>query len=86
MDNSIVMYLENFGEITFDIKSVMKRKKISLNQVVKRTGLHHQVVKRYYNGDVERFDRVVLAKLCYVLECSLSDIMYYKEVKKSEEH
>lgn len=78
MDNSIIVY-RNYGSIKFDIKSIMDNKGITINQVVKSTGLHHQVIKRYYNGTVERFDKDVLSKLCYVIDCNLNDIMYYEK-------
>lgn len=77
-ENSIIMY-RDYGEIVLDIKGIMKKRKISINQVVKRTGLHHQVVTRYYDGTITRFDRDVLSKLCFVLDCKLDDIMYYKK-------
>ncbi|MCI8621090.1 MAG: helix-turn-helix domain-containing protein [Clostridia bacterium] len=30
---------------------------------------------RNYNGTVERFDKDVLSKLCFVIGCDLKDIM-----------
>lgn len=45
--------------------------------MVKRTGLHHQVIERYTNDDITRFDRDILAKICYILDCKLEDIMTY---------
>lgn len=82
MDNSIIVY-RDYGNIKFDIKSVMDNKGITINQVAKKTGLHHQVIKRYYNGTVERFDKDVLSKLCYVIDCNLNDIMYYEKPKNN---
>ncbi len=64
---SIIMY-KDYGDIIFDIKTVMDKK----------TGLHHKVVRRYYDGTVIRYDKDVLSKLCFVLGCDLKDIMYYQ--------
>ena len=77
-ENSIIMY-RDYGEIILDIKTIMDKKRITINQVVKRTGLHHQVVERYYNSTITRIDKDVLSKLCFVLDCKLEDIMYYKK-------
>ncbi len=77
-ENSIIMY-RDYGKIELNIKNVMDKKKITINQVVKRTGLHHQVVTRYYDGTINRIDRDVLSKLCFVLDCELEDIMTYKK-------
>lgn len=77
-ENSIIMY-RDYGEVILDIKTIMDKKKITINQVVKRTGLHHQVVSRYYDSTITRIDKDVLSKLCFVLDCRLEDIMYYKK-------
>ena len=74
---SIIMY-KDYGDIIFDIKTVMDKKGITVSQVVKKTGLHHKVVRRYYDGTVIRYDKDVLSKLCFVLGCDLKDFMYYQ--------
>lgn len=78
MDNSIIIY-RDYRSMKFDIKSIMDKKGITITQVVKKTELHHQVIKRYYYGTAERFDKDVLSKLCYVIDCDLNDIMYYEK-------
>lgn len=81
MDNSIIIY-RDYGDISFDIKSIMDKKGITINQVVKKTGLHHQVIRRYYEGTILRYDKDVLSKLCFVLDCNLDDIMHYEKPTK----
>ena len=56
MNDSIFVY-KDYGNIKFDIKSIMDRKNISVNQIVKKTGLHHQVIRRYYDGTIVRYDK-----------------------------
>ena len=60
----------------------MDKKGITISHVAKATGLHHQVIRRYYESTIERYDKDVLSKLCFVLGCELSDIMYYERSKK----
>jgi len=76
--DSIIIY-KDYGDIKFDIKTIMDKKGITVNQVVKKTGLHHQVIRRYYEGTVVRYDKDVLSKLCFVIGCELNDIMYYQK-------
>ena len=80
-DNSIFLY-KDYGKIVFDLKTIMDKKKITISKIAKITGLHHKVVRRYYEGTVERFDKEVLSKLCFVLGCDLQDIMHYDRPKK----
>ena len=79
-NDSIITYID-YGYIKYDIKPIMKKKNLSKNQIVKKTGLHHQVIERYMNDSVTRFDREVLAKLCYVLDCDLDEIITYVKPK-----
>ncbi len=81
-NNSIIIY-RDYGDIIFDVKTIMDKKGITVNQVVKKTGLHHQVIRRYYEGSVIRYDKDVLSKLCFVIGCNLSDIMNYQRPKDS---
>lgn len=81
-NNSIIIY-RDYGDIIFDVKTIMDKKGITVNQVVKKTGLHHQVIRRYYEGSVIRYDKDILSKLCFVIGCNLSDIMNYQRPKDS---
>ena len=57
MNDSIFVY-KDYGNIKFDIKSIMDRKNISVNQIVKKTGLHHQVIRRYYDGTFKTYEGI----------------------------
>ena len=81
MNNSVIVYVD-YGSIYFNIKDIMQKKNLSKNQVAKKTGLHHQIIERYYNGTVTRFDKDILAKFCFIFDCKLEDIMYYEKPKK----
>ena len=80
-DNSIFLY-KDYGKIVFDLKTIMDKKGITVSKIVKTPGLHHKVIKRYYEGSAERYDKDVLSKLCFVLDCNLEDIMHYEKPKK----
>ena len=81
MSDSVLIY-KDYGEIVFDLKSIMDKKGITVTKVVRKTGLHHHVVRRYYEGTAERYDKEVLAKMCYVVGCKLEDIMYYRKPRE----
>ena len=83
--NSVIIYVD-YGEIRFDIKKIMEQKNNSKTQLAKRTGLHHQIIDRYYNNKIERYDKDILARICFILNCSLNDIMYYENPKNTKEN
>ncbi len=81
MENSIIIY-RDYGNIKLDIKSIMDKNNISISHIVKQTGLHHRVVRKYYEGNITRYDKEVLSKFCFVLNCDLSDILKYQKPDK----
>lgn len=74
---TLIDYVDDFGKVTLSVDKLMDAKGISTSKMVKLTGLHHKVIQRYYDNRAERYDREVLAKFCYVLECDISDILTY---------
>lgn len=42
------------------------------------TGIRYDVIDRYYKSQITRIDLENLAKICYALECKLSDIIDYE--------
>ena len=43
------------------------------------TGVKYEVIDRYYKGNnVELVDLDFLSKVCYVLNCSISDLLEYQ--------
>ena len=56
----------------------MDKKNISRNALARAINARFEVIDKWYNGHVEKIDADVLARICYVLECSPADIIIYK--------
>jgi len=70
--------LKDYGKVNITLKSVMDSKNISIYQMSKLTELKHSTIKSYYiNAPLTRVDLDVVAKICYVLDCRISDILEY---------
>ena len=82
-DNSIITYL-NYGEVEVDIAKLMKKRNLSKTQLIKKSGIHHTTIDKYINKEITQLDLNVLARLCYVLQCDLSDILTYKKHKNGK--
>lgn len=66
------------GYYVFKLKEVLKKRNISINKLMRDTNTDFKVIKRIMNGDTIRIDISVLARLCYYLECDITDILEYK--------
>lgn len=78
MDNGIFI-LKNYGRIKVNIKEIMKEKNVTRNKLSVLTGATYNVINRYYNNSISRVDLDVLARICYVLDCDIKDIIEYEK-------
>ncbi len=67
----------DYGHIKLKLQEIMKEQNISINKLAFRAEMQRTQLKQYINNNVQRVDISVLARLCYALECSLSDLMEY---------
>lgn len=77
MGNSIFVP-QDYGKVIFSFDKVMDEKKINRNQLSQRAGIRFEVADRFYSGQIERLDIDVLARVCFVLECNISDVMSFQ--------
>lgn len=76
--NREIYTLNKYGHIEIHLKQIMDSKNISRNALARAINTRFEVIDKWYNGHVEKIDSDVLARLCYVLECSPSDIIKYR--------
>lgn len=76
--NNGVYTVKEYGHIEIKIKPIMVQKNITRNALARAINARFEVIDKWYNGHVEKIDADVLARICYVLECSPADIIIYK--------
>lgn len=69
--------MQNFGKVIFKIDQVLEKKNISKNKLEKEANLQRTQLNSYCNNKVKRIDLETIAKICYVLECDINDIVEY---------
>lgn len=70
--------LNQYGSIEINLKELMDMKNITRNALARAINTRFEVIDKWYNGHVEKIDADVLARICYVLECTPADIIIYK--------
>ena len=76
MDNSIYT-LKDYGKLEITLKEVLDKKNISRNKLCTMIAVNYDLVNRYYNNRVIRIDIDIIARMCFALECDVSDILKY---------
>lgn len=74
---TIIELKGDYGKVDFLLKDILDQRKLNRNQVSKRINVSHKLMTKWCDGQVERMDLDILAKLCYVLDCQISDILVY---------
>lgn len=72
-----VITINDYGKITVHIKEIMESKGITRNFLAKASNTRFEVINKWYNGQVEKMDLDILARICYVLDCTPADIIKY---------
>ena len=82
MDNlqGIVQYeLQEYGTVRVKLKEMLERRGITRNRLRTLTGVKYEVIDRYYKGaNIIMADLDFLAKVCFVLECDITDLLEYE--------
>jgi putative transcriptional regulator len=55
----------------------MEEKNIKSNYLAKVSNTRFEVINKWYNNKVEKMDLDILARICYVLDCTPADILEY---------
>ncbi len=77
--NNNIYTINDYGKVEITLKDVLLKKNISRNKLCKMIAVSFDLVNRYYNNSVIRVDTDIIARMCYVLECQVGDILKYKK-------
>jgi putative transcriptional regulator len=76
--------MENCGYIKIKLKELLEKKGLSKNKLSHRAEMERTQINNYCNNKITRLDTDVLARLCTVLECELSDLLEFVPPKKED--
>ena len=63
---------------------IIEKKGISLNQLSFRAEMQRSQLRNYRDNNIQRLDIDILKRLCYVLDCDLTDLIEYIPPTKSK--
>ena len=74
-----------YGSIRVKLADVMQARKISRNRLHVLTNIKYDVITRYYKGEnIIMVDLDLLARICYVLNCKIEDLLEYRMEDKDQ--
>ncbi|WP_419670090.1 helix-turn-helix domain-containing protein [Anaerovibrio lipolyticus] len=73
----MIMKEINYGRINIKLDSILQTQNISINKLAFRAELQRSQVRGYCKNTIQRLDTAVLARLCYALDCDITDLIEY---------
>lgn len=69
--------MERFGTIKINLAELIAQRGISKNKLSQRAEMQRTQLNNYCNNTISRLDIDVLARLCTVLECNISELLQF---------
>ena len=77
--NDGIFTQKDYGRVVITLKEIMEKQNMTRNRLASLTGLVYNSINRYYqNAPISSVDLDVLAKLCFVLNCDVDDLLKYE--------
>jgi len=74
----ITYHTEEYGNIRVKLAEVLDSRGITRNRLAPLTGAKYAIIDRYYKAEqIEMVDLNLFAKICYVLDCKIEDLLEY---------
>ena len=70
--------MDEFGIVYLDLENLIKEKGISKTQLSYKAEISHTQINRFCKGEATRIDFATIARLCFVLDCEISDLIKYE--------
>ena len=74
--------METYGTIKINLAKLIEERGISKNKLSHRAEMQRTQINHYCNNTISRLDIDVLARLCTVLECEISDLLEFVPPQK----
>ena len=76
--------MDRFGSIKINLAKLIEESGISKNKLSQRAEMQRTQINHYCNNTITHLHTDVLARLCTVLDCEISDLLEFIPPQKDE--
>lgn len=69
--------INEYGTVELKLKEIMDARGITRNALARAIDTRFEVINKWYNGHVEKIDSDILARICFVLDCTPGEIIQH---------
>ena len=77
MESKTVFTIKEYGRINIRLRELMDSRHTTRNYLANASNTRFEVINKWYQNQVEKMDLDILARICYVLDCTPADIIEY---------
>lgn len=67
----------DYGYVKVHLADIMKKQNVSISKLAYRAEMQRTQLKAYMKQDIVRVDLAVISRLCYALQCDITDLLEY---------
>ena len=75
LKNEFIIQIKDYGKINIKLKEILDGRGMTRNYLARAINTRFEVIDKWYNGNVEKIDADILARICFVLKCKVGDII-----------
>ena len=68
---------KSYGCIKLRLREYLDERGIKRGTLASHADTRYDVINKWYDSNLERMDLDVLARICYALDCDISDLLVY---------
>lgn len=76
-DANSVLQRKEYGRFRLKLREQLDARGMTRNFLTRKIDARFEVVDKWYSDQVEKIDSDILARICYVLQCRVEDIVEY---------
>lgn len=76
LDRELFEY-KNYGTIQIDLDRIMNEQGVTTYELSNKANIRFQTIQNLRKNSCSRIDFEVLAKICYMLNCKVEDVIKY---------
>ena len=77
--NETVLTLREYGKVHICLREQLEMRNMTRNQLARAINTRFEVVDKWYQGELEKIDADILARICFVLQCEVKDLLQYEK-------
>ena len=77
-----ILVTQAYGGIVLHLREALEARGMNRNQLASAIHVNFAVVDRWCRGQIEKLDLDILARICYVLDCEVSELLEYRADEK----